>query len=212
MNAGTAAGWYGKLPALGDFAQRRLSHDWVSRWDAWLAQGLQGLQQSDDWLQAYLAAPAWRFALLPGALGDGGASGLSVGAMVPSVDRVGRYFPLVMVATDLELPQGLSQAQALWSWAGQLEDLAVAALHQDWTPDQVEAALLAQPLPCSMAQSSDPFSQQLGHQAAQVLAQAWQGRSLWFRGHEPEPALSQAGLPQAAAFRTLFTPLTEPLA
>ncbi|MBL8452331.1 MAG: type VI secretion system-associated protein TagF, partial [Zoogloea sp.] len=30
------AGWYGKLPALGDFAQRRLEQDFITGWDTWL--------------------------------------------------------------------------------------------------------------------------------------------------------------------------------
>jgi type VI secretion system protein ImpM len=62
------AGWYGKLPALGDFASRRLAPEWIAQWDGWLAAGLHQLRVDapDTWLNDYLASPAWRFALLPG--------------------------------------------------------------------------------------------------------------------------------------------------
>ena len=55
----------------------------------------------DRWLDVYLTSPAWRFT------GEAGACGPVpvVGLMVPSVDRVGRYFPLTIVA---ELPSDAS--------------------------------------------------------------------------------------------------------
>ena len=43
----------------------------------------------DRWLDVYLTSPAWRFASAAGACGPAPVIGL----MVPSVDRVGRYFP-----------------------------------------------------------------------------------------------------------------------
>ena len=52
----------------------------------------------DRWLDVYLTSPAWRFVFGPGACGPSPVIGL----MAPSVDRVGRYFPLTLVA---ELPQ-----------------------------------------------------------------------------------------------------------
>ena len=68
--------------------------------------------------------------------------------MIPSVDRVGRYFPLVIVSPPLPRPDGASVA-ALWQWTGQLEEIAVAALHDDWTAEALDAALAnaSQPLP-----------------------------------------------------------------
>ncbi len=49
------------------------------------------------WLDLYLTSPAWRFVCAGGACGPRPAIGL----MVPSVDRVGRYFPLTLVAHPL---------------------------------------------------------------------------------------------------------------
>jgi len=56
-----------------------------------LAQSREML--GDAWLDTYLTSPVWRFALAPAVCGGAAVAGL----VVPSVDRVGRYFPLTVV-------------------------------------------------------------------------------------------------------------------
>lgn len=92
-------GFYGKLPSHGDFLRRRVSDPFVGVWDGWLQECLAAsrAELGDRWLDIYLTSPAWRFACAPGACGPAPL----LGVMVPSVDRVGRYFPLTLVA---ELP------------------------------------------------------------------------------------------------------------
>src|SRR6185295_13380063 len=87
-------GWYGKLPNLGDFASRRLPPSFVDGWDAFLQRGLVAARDEwgPGWLDRYLVAPILRFWLGPGVLGDGAWAGL----VMPSVDRVGRHFPLTV--------------------------------------------------------------------------------------------------------------------
>ncbi len=103
MSAQPQVGFYGKLPSHGDFLRRRVSDPFVATWDAWLQECLteSRIALGDAWLNVYLTSPAWRFVCAPGALGPSPVAGL----MVPSVDRVGRYFPLTIVA---ELPQNVS--------------------------------------------------------------------------------------------------------
>ena len=136
-------GWHGKLPSLGDFASRRLDAGFVEAWDHWLAAGLLGLRESNPagWLDAYLESPSWRFLLMPGVLpGDAGRQAWA-GVLMPSVDRVGRYFPLSIVQPLGELPASTQQMQALWHWLGRLDELAGDALHDDWSVDQLEGEL-----------------------------------------------------------------------
>jgi len=58
MAVAVLPGWYGKLPALGDFASRRLPPVFVEPWDRWLATGLSAWRDADPgWLEAYLGAP-----------------------------------------------------------------------------------------------------------------------------------------------------------
>ena len=161
-------GWHGKLPSLGDFASRRLAPGFLAVWDTWLAQGMQQLQQGDPagWLDAYLASPTRRFLLMPGVLA-GPAPGLPdppawAGVLMPSVDRVGRYFPFTIVQPVHGLPASAQQMQQLWCWLGKLDELAADALHDDWSVDRLEAELagLAGPgdpaLPASSTHPTHP--------------------------------------------------------
>jgi type VI secretion system protein ImpM len=197
------AGWWGKIPTLGDFAQRRLDGHWVGAIDAWLSRGLAEMQQAapETWLSGYLVAPVWRFALMPGALAD--APGLSLGVLMPSVDRVGRYFPLLLAATQVPLPEREANWGALWAWLAQIEAVAVEAVHQDWSADQLDAALLERPLPLSGLDAH--FDAYLATEAARSLAVACPGQSLWWRPGDGEPSLQAPGLPAGLAFHTLFT-------
>jgi type VI secretion system protein ImpM len=54
----------------------------------------------EGWLDVFLTSPLWRFALASGVVGGP----VWAGILLPSVDRVGRYFPLTIVA---ELPPGI---------------------------------------------------------------------------------------------------------
>jgi type VI secretion system protein ImpM len=92
-------GFYGKLPSHGDFLRRRTAEAFIRVWDAWLQACMTGSRAAlgDRWLDLYLTSPAWRFACAPGAAGPTAVAGV----MAPSVDRVGRYFPVTVVA---ELP------------------------------------------------------------------------------------------------------------
>jgi type VI secretion system protein ImpM len=96
-------GFYGKLPSHGDFLRRRVSDAFVDAWDAWLREGLAASRSAlgPRWLDVYLTSPSWRFVCGPGACGPTPV----VGLMAPSVDRVGRYFPVTVVS---ELPAHVS--------------------------------------------------------------------------------------------------------
>ena len=92
-----SAGLFGKLPSRGDFVREGLSRDFTDAWDAWWQRGLAAtqLRPREEWLAAWLEAPVWRFVLPPGLLGGEGILGL----WLPSVDKVGRYYPLTIAAT-----------------------------------------------------------------------------------------------------------------
>ena len=148
-------GWYGKLPTLGDFASRRLESDFIEPWDLWLGEGLaaQREQLGDAWLDAYLASPVWRFVLMPGVLQGQTQAGALAGVLMPSVDKVGRYFPLTLVTPLATLPRSVGEIESLLGWLHRLEDVAVDAMHDDWSIDELDGALEALPLP--VAASTD---------------------------------------------------------
>jgi type VI secretion system protein ImpM len=103
MSSQIEVGLYGKLPSHGDFLRRRVSDGFVRVWDEWLQECIASSRSAlgERWLDIYLTSPVWRFAAEAGAFGPVPILGL----MAPSVDRVGRYFYLTLVA---ELPEGIN--------------------------------------------------------------------------------------------------------
>jgi type VI secretion system protein ImpM len=136
----TATGFYGKLPSLGDFITRRLPAQFVQPWDHWLRGSVAASQAqlASSWLDHYLTSPLWRFALSAGIAGQTGW----VGVLMPSVDRVGRYFPLTLAAP---LPPGANPFRALCAtdWLGRAESIALSSLADDFDLDTFDTEILA---------------------------------------------------------------------
>jgi type VI secretion system ImpM family protein len=90
----TFRGFFGKLPARGDFVSAGLPRDFVSRWDAWISSTLAAAVAAagDDWLQT----PPRRFHLAPGVC----CPDAVMGVLLPSSDKVGRRFPLTLAWND----------------------------------------------------------------------------------------------------------------
>jgi len=97
-------GFCGKLPNRADFVIRRLPLAYVEPWHDWLAATLAATRDAlgPDWLDAYLYGPIWRFALPAGIAGPAAIAG----TLMPSVDSVGRYFPLT-IALAVIPPQAM---------------------------------------------------------------------------------------------------------
>jgi type VI secretion system protein ImpM len=134
-----APGWFGKLASLGDFASRRLSGDWVQVIDAWLSQSMHSSAGAlgERWLPTYLGAPVWRFAWGPGVV-DGH---WWFGVLMPSCDKVGRYFPLVVAQSRAMPPADRVGLDHLDLWWTQLARAALATLTDAATLEDFEAAL-----------------------------------------------------------------------
>ncbi|MFM9926180.1 type VI secretion system-associated protein TagF [Variovorax sp. H27-G14] len=136
-------GWFGKLPGMGDFAHRRLPEGFRAVWDAWLQRGLARLRDRHaDWMERYLEAPVWCFALGPRVVGQGAW----IGVLMPSVDGVGRYFPFTL-AVELHGSDGavLLQGEALGAalrWWGRATQAALEGLEGDLDALRFEALLL----------------------------------------------------------------------
>jgi type VI secretion system protein ImpM len=67
---------------------------------------------------------------------------------MPSVDRVGRYFPFTVLRPLDVVPGSAPDMAALWQWLDRLDELAGDAMQDDWTVDRLEAELarMAAPL------------------------------------------------------------------
>jgi type VI secretion system protein ImpM len=120
------AGWYGKIAALGDFAQRRMADDWVGLVDGWLARAMHGARSTlgERWLDVYLSAPVLRFGWAPGVVD----SRWWFGVAMPSCDAVGRYFPLVVAEARARVPEDRIALDHLELWFEHLGRAALATL------------------------------------------------------------------------------------
>ncbi|NMJ39951.1 type VI secretion system-associated protein TagF [Roseomonas sp. JC162] len=127
-------GLYGKVPAHGDFVRRGLPSTFVAPWDEWLQAAMSRARMGlgTRWEDAWDAAPAWRFALPAGACGPDAVAGV----MLPSVDTVGRRFPITLAAL---LPVGAAVPDDAWFDA--LEGAALAGRFGQADADAMAAAI-----------------------------------------------------------------------
>lgn len=180
-------GWWGKLPGTGDFSHRRLPDAVRVRLDDWLQIELGALRlRHAAWQTAYLAAPLWHFVAGVGLLSD--ASWL--GVMMPSVDRVGRYFPLVIMQTSSQVSLAGGAPQGWWR---RVTAAALQSLREDRDPQGLDDALAVQ-----FAQSGPADLPDDGFREIEA------GSSLWRSSAGSAPPLVCTGWPRDAHFDLLF--------
>src|SRR3954463_4798360 len=135
-----SAGWYGKIPGPGDFITRRMPAAFSESWDRWLQSAIAGSRDrlGGRWRDTFLSMPVWRFVLSPGMLTPSAWAGV----MAPSVDAVGRYFPLAVAAA---LPSGSLDAAATLlaaqGWLDEIEALALSAIAPAADSAAIDAAI-----------------------------------------------------------------------
>lgn len=138
-------GFYGKVPARGDFVAVGLPRSFLNPWDTWLQGALteSRIRIGAAWDRLFAASPVWRFTLSPGLCGPRAVAGV----MVPSADRVGRLYPFMLAAA---LPVGVDMATVPFGcapWFGRAEEAALAACQAGAEIDRIAADLGALGLP-----------------------------------------------------------------
>lgn len=123
---------------MGDFLRVGLSASFVKVWDAWLQHSLLAAQEAlgAGWQDAYFSAPIWRFTLQPHHTGVAAMSGI----VMASVDRVGRQYPLTLIAQHP--PDRCAERHfANRAVFERLETLALAVLDHDLGREELTRAL-----------------------------------------------------------------------
>ncbi|MEX0337399.1 MAG: type VI secretion system-associated protein TagF [Arenibacterium sp.] len=138
-------GAFGKMPSVGDFFRINMPSGFVSGWDDWIQNAMLSAQEvlGQAFDQHYMSAPIWRFSLAAGLAGPQ----KMLGVLMPSVDRVGRRFPLTLasaVTTPGPAPLDHFSEKPLFE---RLEDLALEALDDAMTRDLLEERLTQIPPP-----------------------------------------------------------------
>jgi type VI secretion system protein ImpM len=90
-------GIFGKLPAKRDFISYNIRRPFLNAWEGWLQAAVAESRHAmgDRWTGIFLTQPIQHFWCGPGVFGQAVA-----GAIMPSVDGVGRYFPLSICAVE----------------------------------------------------------------------------------------------------------------
>lgn len=131
-DAAWALGYFGKMPSRGDFVSHGLDAATRDAMDAWCQDVLPASQEAlgAGWRAAWMEAPIWRFRLRPGLFGRNPIAGV----WLPSTDRAGRLFPLILAVTG----PSLDRSGAVLD---RLEQIGLAAIEHDLTPERMAGAL-----------------------------------------------------------------------
>ncbi len=170
-------GYFGKLPSRGDFLRYRLPDTAVHVLDAWIARNMGPQQQKHGAVFDLIweRAPVWRFRLGVGRLDPGCvASGL----WMPSIDRAGRCFPMIVLALH---PPATSLDDALDALLPSLQ----TAIQFDAPPEELQSAIdavIAEPVP------------------DHASAEGWRRPAL----HDGSPVRLSGGLPEGDGFDLLL--------
>lgn len=132
-------GFFGKLPSHGDFVSMGLGRGLQASLDAWLQAGLQAAQQElgRDWEHRFRAMPGWRFIVERSLWGPATLAGV----LVPSLDRVGRSFPLVIVAQLHRFTEHPRQLYLDATWFTAAEAIAETSAYRDFDINHFTASL-----------------------------------------------------------------------
>ncbi len=137
---GQLTGFYGKLPSNGDFISRNLPVTFIEPWDNWLQSSIAASheQLGEQWLDYFLVAPVWRFIISSGNCGENAW----IGVLMPSVDRVGRYFPLTIAAHITASIKPIALMDECSAWFEQAEELAMKTLEENFQLEQLENSII----------------------------------------------------------------------
>ena len=145
-------GYHGKIPSRGDFVTRGLPQSFLAPWEDWAEAAMKASRAllEDGWRDAWMVAPVWRFSLAGGVCGPDGVLGL----MLPSIDKVGRGFPLTIVALFPHL-RGAPDRVMGAAFLDAAEDAARDAIAADLDPDSLAERIGAAPCPGGGGGSDD---------------------------------------------------------
>ncbi len=135
----TSAGFFGKLPAKGDFVRANLPEDFIAPLDTWCRACISAsrLALGEPWETAWMTAPIWRFLLPPGACGPQAVLGI----WLPSIDKAGRHYPFILCA----LAPAIVDLASGGIWADTAEAAGLSGIVED-TPHEAIARILQIPV------------------------------------------------------------------
>lgn len=138
-------GLFGKIQSKRDFIAVGTPRMFLAVWEPWIQNAISASrrQLGREWQPAFLTAPVWRFWLGADVCGR-----TVLGATMASMDGLGRYFPLTLIAvaseTESLAPPELDPQD---QWFAAAESFLFMTLEQDCGFEDVKHALETLPLP-----------------------------------------------------------------
>jgi type VI secretion system protein ImpM len=136
-----AIGVFGKYPGKRDFVAFGLPQAVLGPIEGWLQSALAASQNQlgGRWQDYYMVMPIWRFRIGSEITGSD-----CLGALMPSVDGVGRYFPLLITAiAEPGSAYPVFEHENQLDWFASIEQRLLSTLDENEVP---EAATLCQNL------------------------------------------------------------------
>lgn len=212
----TTFGAFGKIPSVGDFFRINAPPGFASIWDEWLQRCLVSGAHAygTRWDELYMSVPIWRFGLSPGVAGQGAV----MGVLMPSVDRVGRRFPLTLMASLPDDAKVIDAHFADEETFETLETIALSVLDDDISKDALEEKLAsvtradaASTSHCRVTPGSvvactrTTAHELLATTTATLLARSFQSPTVWSTLMEDDSRLMVCdGLPDGPNMQGLF--------
>lgn len=211
-------GLFGKYPGKRDFLALNLPRGVAGVVEPWLqkAVAISRERLGQVWKDYYFIHPIWSFRL-----GAGIAGSDCIGALMPSVDGVGRCFPLCIVAHAPPQAAFPLYGEIPAEWIGDLHARLLSALSENEVPDPENLlAGLQDPPHAVMPEGMQPLrggyafagegTEDDGMPARFALAERFtvaRGRALfWTQGGQyvPPQLLSFAGMPDPALYTRMM--------
>ncbi|NJN48160.1 MAG: type VI secretion system-associated protein TagF, partial [Candidatus Competibacteraceae bacterium] len=106
-----------------------LPRSFLDPWDDWLQLAIASSREQleERWLDCYLTSPIWRVILSPGACSNQAYTGV----LMPSMDRVGRYYPLLIAVPLHPAVSLLELLEKGEPWYREAEQIALLGLEDD---------------------------------------------------------------------------------
>lgn len=192
-------GFYGKIPSHGDFVSEGLDRELLGTLDNWLQSGMHACADvfADRWSAVFSTSPPLRFIIERGIWGRSAYAGV----LLPSKDRVGRKYPLVILAQLSDFRQHPRTLYLDDTWFMAAEALAETSVTSDFEMSRFTGSIKRLRMPKPRGEEDEL------HVAVGSPTSLW-----WYidaASRRPR-GMKFEGKPAAADFVKLFRDQTEP--